>query len=215
MEVESGGADDPTQQTQSTYNYEIGSNYGINVGDVVKITFVQELQSSVPITTVNLSCGGKNGAIVTVQSDTTITNQPTAEYKWVASHVFNGGNYSSTYKNKVWDANTTLELTWTGSYWLVMNNPIVCSYASTSASYNIYASGLIEQWKWGETSSSGNGSIINFLIAFTNTKYSFICSSSNASTNEALFTKDYTVSSVRVFSQNSYGNSFNYYIIGY
>lgn len=215
MEVESGGADDPTQQTQSTYNYEINSNYGINVGDIIKVTFIQELQSSVPITTVNLSCGGRNGAIVTRQNDTTVTNQPTAEYKWIASHVFNGGNYSSTYNNKVWDANTTLELEWTGSYWLVIDNPIICSYTSTSADYNIYANGLIEQWKHNESCNSGNGSVINFLISFSNTNYSFTISSTYPSQNIPLFIADVAISSLRVFTNNSYGNTFDYRIIGY
>ena len=141
--IASGGANDPEAQTGTTYEYTIGPDYGIEVGDVIKITFAQALQSSSAITKVTLTCGGKTGDIVTTQPDVTVVNAPAAGYKWIASHEFTGGNYSATYKHKVWDENTTLELTWTGTYWLAESEAVLCAYSNIAATnYMIKANGL-------------------------------------------------------------------------
>ena len=154
--ITGGGADDPEAQTGTTYSYSIGPDYGIKVGDVIKVTFAQALQSSSAITSVSLTCGGKTGDIVTVQPITTITDAPAAGYKWIASHEFTGGNYSSTYKHKVWDANTILELTWTGTYWLAKSEAVLCQYSSNSDAdnYVIKANGLITETHYLTISST-------------------------------------------------------------
>lgn len=48
--------------------------------------------------------------------------------------------------SRVWDNNTTLELIYDGTNWVVVGNPILCSYYSDNYSYIVYADGLIHQW---------------------------------------------------------------------
>lgn len=47
---------------------------------------------------------------------------------------------------RVWDNNTTLELIYDGTNWVVVGNPVLCSYYSDTYSYIVYADGLIHQW---------------------------------------------------------------------
>ena len=47
---------------------------------------------------------------------------------------------------RVWDNNTTLELIYDGTNWVVVGNPVLCSYFATDKSYSVYANGYIEQW---------------------------------------------------------------------
>ena len=61
---------------------------------------------------------------------------------------------ASSTSQRVWDNNTTLELIYDGTNWVVVGNPILCSYlisnsGSTSLqrnSYLVYANGVIHQW---------------------------------------------------------------------
>lgn len=164
--------DNPSAQSGTTYAYNIGPNFGIKEGDVIKVTFTQALQSSSAITKVSLTCGGKTGDIVTTQPDTSVTNAPAAGYKWVASHEFTGGNYSATYKHKVWDDNTTLELMWTGTYWLVDSDTVVCSYTSSTQSYLIKTNGLIKQWgTYTQSSARECRADINLYVKYSNLSY--------------------------------------------
>lgn len=105
-------------------------------GSTVKVTFANALQSSTAITSVNFNYGGRNGQIVAARQNTLVG---------LASHVFQGGEYSAQYPNKVWDAYTTLELMWTGTYWLVMGDAVLCSYFSSDANYTVKANGLITE----------------------------------------------------------------------
>ena len=130
------------------------------VGSTVKVTFQNPLQGSIPITSVNFNYGGRNGQIVAARQNTLVG---------LASHVFQGGEYSAQYPNKVWDAYTTLELMWTGSYWLVMGDAVLCSYFSSDANYTVKANGLITQWL--SFNSSGRKYL---LIVFSNSDYKII-----------------------------------------
>lgn len=47
---------------------------------------------------------------------------------------------------RVWDNNTTLELIYDGTNWVVVGNPVLCSYFATDKSYSVYANGFIHQW---------------------------------------------------------------------
>ena len=47
---------------------------------------------------------------------------------------------------RVWDNNTTLELIYDGSNWVVVGNPVLCSYFATDKSYSVYSNGYIHQW---------------------------------------------------------------------
>lgn len=109
----------------------------LSEGAIVKIGFKYAMQSNYSsFAGVKLTFGGRTGIIKAARGGSVVT---------VAPHQFAGGNYSSTYKYKVWDANTTLELMWDGTNWLVMGNPVVCSYFSTSYLYKVYADGFIRQ----------------------------------------------------------------------
>lgn len=68
-----------------------------------------------------------------------------------------------------WQAYTTLELIYTGSYWLIIGNPVLISYNSESISYAVYADGLIVQW--GNNSSQSNKNNYPLPVAYSNTDY--------------------------------------------
>lgn len=137
----------PTAPTGST---------NLAVGSVVRVTFKYALQSSSAIIRVIFNYGGCFGAIQAARDNQLV---------YVNSHEFTGGAYSSTYKHKVWDKYTTLELMWTGDSWLVMGNPVLCSYFRETQSYTVYANGLIEQWYIKITESGGNVNI-PFCVQF-------------------------------------------------
>ena len=132
--------DNTTALSGSSYTFSPTAPVGsaaLAVGSTVKITFANALQSSTAITSVNLNYGGCNGQIVAARQNTLVG---------VVSHLFQGGEYSAQYPNKVWDAYTTLELMWTGTYWLVMGDAVLCSYFSSDANYVIKSNGFITQW---------------------------------------------------------------------
>ena len=156
---------DTSQLSAATYKFSPSAPAGstnLAAGSVVRLTFSKALQSTQAITSVSLNYGGCDGVIQAARGSGLVN---------VASHVFAGGDYSATYKNKVWDAYTTLELMWTGSVWLVMGNPVLCSYFSTTQSYTVYANGLIEQWIYDITVSSEVNDNFTFPIYFSNANY--------------------------------------------
>ena len=126
---------------------------------VLRLKFSTALQcnASTGITSVNINYGGLGVKEIKYAKGGGLNS--------IISHKFNGGNYSSSYPYKVWDAYTTLELMYTGSYWLVMGNPILCSYSDKTQSYTVYANGLIEQW------GIINQQDINFLVSYSNVNY--------------------------------------------
>ena len=151
--------------SSTSYTFNISSPVGdvaLSVGSVVKITFRYALRTSYAggITSVNLNYGGRSGPIV-AQNSTNANG-----YANIKSHVFSS-TFVPTYNRIVWDAYTTLELMWIGNAWLVMGNPVLCSYFSTTQSYTVYANGLIEQW--GLLSSTGGDvpQYIRYLVTFT------------------------------------------------
>lgn len=132
--------DNTSSLSGASYTFSPSAPVGsaeLAVGSTVKVTFANPLQSSTAITSVNFNYGGRNGQIVAARQNTLVG---------LASHVFQGGEYSAQYPNKVWDAYTTLELMWTGSYWLVMGDAVLCSYFSSDANYTVKANGFITQW---------------------------------------------------------------------
>jgi hypothetical protein len=153
----------------------------INAGMVIRLTFRYPLQCNVAstgITGVNINYGGLGAKEIKYAKGGSLNS--------ITSHKFNGGNYNASYAYKVWDAYTTLELMYTGSYWLVMGNPILCSYFSTSNNYTVYANGLIEQWGYLNPSTTS----FTYLITYKTSVRNFICVGDNS--NQA-------------FTQSSYG----------
>jgi len=133
-----------------------------SAGTVVKVCFSAALQSASAINQVKLTFAGKTGIIKAVRGGSLIN---------VASHLFSGGNYSSSAPYKVWDAYTTLELMWTGSEWLIMGDPVLCSYASETLNYTIKGNGFIDISGIDFVSQTVVGSLktITFPIKFNST----------------------------------------------
>lgn len=52
---------------------------------------------------------------------------------------------ASTTSARVWDAYTSLDLIYDGTNWVVVGNPVLCSYFATDKSYSVYSNGMIEQ----------------------------------------------------------------------
>lgn len=65
---------------------------------------------------------------------------------------------------RVWDNNTTLELIYDGTNWVVVGNPILCSYFATDKSYSVYADGLIRQW--GRRNNGSNVRALDYDLTF-------------------------------------------------
>ena len=159
--------------TTATQTFEPTTPTGtpnLNAGATVKVTFRYALQSSQAITGVYFAFGGRLALIKASKGGSLVS---------LTSHEFTGGNYSSTYKYKVWDAYTTLELMWTGNEWLVMNNPVLCSYENGSGNgYRIYSDGYIEQWGLLEVTTV-DYTVIGWYVQLKNTDYVITVTPSN------------------------------------
>jgi len=150
----------------STYAFNV--NYaGLNteVGTTLKLTFENALQSNVVISSVTLTAGGKTGNIVAARPGiaSTESDYVAPNLRNLRSHAFAGGNYSASYPNKVWDKFTTLEVMWTGTYWLVMGDAVLCSYMGADGGYTVNANGVIEQEIKSEYLAS-SFTDVNYLI---------------------------------------------------
>ena len=175
----------------------------MSVGSTLKVCFTKELQDANAINEVKLTYGGVTAPVKSARENTTVN---------VISHLLPGGIYDSNYPNKVWDKYTTLELLYTGSEWLVMCNPVLCSYASSSDSYTVYSNGLIKQWGLisGGTQSSKR---IDLNVSYsTSTSYSIQVSSSSGST---CYFSNTNASYFTVNIAGGYTNERRWFTIGY
>ena len=90
---------------------------------------------------------------------------------------------ATTTSSRMWDNYVTFELMYisgtqtvynpsndstssVNGVWLIMGNPVVNSYFSTTSSYTVYANGLIEQWGSITTVSVDNGTTLTFRVQF-------------------------------------------------
>lgn len=90
---------------------------------------------------------------------------------------------------RVWDNNTTLELQYDGTNWVVVGNPLLCSYYSTTINYRVYADGYIEQWGMHDNGSESRSIDYNeiFAVQFTNyNTYTINLSSQSTRSNNNL-----------------------------
>jgi hypothetical protein len=88
---------------------------------------------------------------------------------------------SATSSVRTWDDNTVLELMYDGTEWVIVGNPILCSYytggVSTSStdinSYEVYANGMIYQYGTFDNGSNVRSLFadINYLVPFVTTQY--------------------------------------------
>lgn len=98
----------------------------------------------------------------------------------ITAHTGYWAGASST-SSRVWDNNTTLELIYDGTNWVVVGNPVLCSYFATDKSYSVYSNGEIEQTATrykgsnlepGETWSA----TITYQIVMSDTGYTLLMS---------------------------------------
>jgi hypothetical protein len=82
---------------------------------------------------------------------------------------------------RVWDNNTTLELIYNGTNWVVVGNPVLCSYFATDKSYSVYANGYIHQWGIQEDVTSSTQATVQLLVNYT-TSFSIADSCSSRTT---------------------------------
>jgi len=89
----------------------------------------------------------------------------------IIAHTGYWGGASST-SQRVWDNNTTLELIYDGTNWVVVGNPILCSYFATDKSYSVYSNGFIEQWdRFDAGSDVRDPQISNYKFSIVYTDY--------------------------------------------
>lgn len=77
---------------------------------------------------------------------------------------------ASSTSQRVWDNNTTLELIYDGTNWVVVGNPVLCSYFATDKSYSVYANGELEMW--GKVTTINYQGTLNLTVNTVLTEYS-------------------------------------------
>lgn len=98
----------------------------------------------------------------------------------VRSHTARWGG-SATSSVRTWDDNTVLELMYDGTEWVIVGNPILCSFytnnVNTSSvdinSYEVYANGMIYQYGTFDNGSTVRtiNADINYLMQYGNGSY--------------------------------------------
>ena len=175
--------------TAASYAYTASlTGFALSAGAVIRITFAKALQSNQAITSVTLNVNGTGAKRIVARRagiKSTDTGYVTTNLYALRSHEFAGGNYNSTYKHKVFDAFTTLELMYTGTYWLIMGESILCDYASDTIGYTIKSNGLINQY--GESTAT---SVNLFILYQTASSYKVLSSPVN-NRNTARYDSEY------------------------
>lgn len=127
-----------------------------------------------------------------------------------------------------WQANTVLTLMFDNTLddghggWIVIDNPVVLSYTSSTQNYLIYSTGLIKQY--GLTVLSTANVSHNLLIAYKNTDYVITAIPTNSSNNDPSTGDTFCIRSKAAdsfsFRWNNHGGKnpnwiFNWVTIGY
>jgi hypothetical protein len=84
---------------------------------------------------------------------------------------------------RVWDNNTTLELIYDGTNWVVVGNPVLCSYFATDKSYSVYANGELEMW--GKVTTSNKQGTLYLTVNTVLTGYSVMVIGNDNGTSAA------------------------------
>lgn len=82
---------------------------------------------------------------------------------------------------RVWDNNTTLELIYDGTNWVVVGNPVLCSYFATDKSYSVYANGELEMW--GKATTSNYQGTLTLTVSTVLTDYSVVVIADDSGTS--------------------------------
>ena len=88
---------------------------------------------------------------------------------------------ASTTSARVWDAYTSLDLIYDGTDWVIIGNPVLCSYFATDKSYSVYSNGEIEQtatiYRGSNLSADGIWSTtVTYQIVMSDTGYILLMS---------------------------------------
>ena len=116
----------------------------------------------------------------------------------IVAHTGYWAGASST-SSRVWDNNTTLELICDGTNWVVVGNPVLCSYFATDKSYSVYANGYIHQWgiQTGVTESVQTRTPL--LVPYTQ-DFTIVDACSARTTYYSSYTADFTTLIFRIGS---------------
>ena len=144
-----GGAICPTAKATAAKAVSI-SGFSLYTGVTVKVMFTYGNNVVNPTLNVN-STGAKAIKVVKAGSKVVPTNK---------TGYWRGATLTSL---EMWQPYTTLELMYDGTDWVIMGNPVVESYYTDSASYEIKADGLIRQWGKTQITTTSN-TTINFII---------------------------------------------------
>lgn len=147
----------------ATYSLTNLTGLSIGAGSVLRVCFSKSLNSASAINQVKLTFGGQTVPIKVPRGN----GSDTGGLTYLKSHKFTGGSYLSNTPHRVFDAFTCLELIYSGSSWILLNNAVVCSHYTTTKSYRVYADGYIEQW--GTTGTSTSEITTSFYVTFTQT----------------------------------------------
>lgn len=100
----------------------------------------------------------------------------------IIAHTGYWAGASST-SQRVWDNNTTLELIYDGTNWVVVGNPVLCSYFASDKSYSVYANGELEMW--GKVTTSNHQGTLTLTVNTVLTDYSVMVTGTDNGTSVA------------------------------
>ena len=118
---------------------------------------------------------------------------------------------ASTTSSEMWQPYTILEMMYDGTDWVIVGNPTVESYYSSTSSYEVKADGLIEQW--GEVSISSYTATITFPVKMP-TRLHLILTPNDA-TEHSDSRYGYYDDTENGFKAKSYGSKGKWYCVGY
>ena len=187
------------------------SGFVLYTGVTVKVMFTNGNSNNAPTLNVN-STGAKN--IKVVKAGAKIT-PPVHTGKW------RGASSATT---EGWQPLTTLELMYDGTDWVIIGNPDVEDYYTTTGGYTVKANGLIEQWG-NATTNTGTGPStmlkITYLVTYTQNPIVEVSQNYDESGNSVcLQTFNVIKESFQINAKNSTSNSyfarnFNWFSKGY
>ena len=177
--------------------------FALYTGVTVKVIFTNGNSNNAPTLNVN-STGAKN--IKVVRAGAKIT-PPVHTGKW------RGASSATT---EGWQPLTTLELMYDGTDWVIIGNPVVEDYYSSSQSYTVYANGLTKQWVKGTDSTSDT---YYYTLPITyNTAYSCVCEANDSGSigySEMLSCYTEGMNKVRLNRRNHVCNNWSLICFGY
>ena len=176
------------------------SGFTLYTGVTVKVMFTNGNSNNAPTLNVN-STGAKD--IKVVKAGAKIT-PPVHTGKW------RGASSATT---EGWQPLITLELMYDGTDWVIIGNPVVEDYYSTSQGYTAYANGLIEQWGIHTNTGGDTTQTISFPVEFTQPPIVNVTYRKSDSANVyyyALNTHSITATSYKLVAHSAFDNTLKF-----